>query len=72
MTQAEALERANQCERAALATTNAGHRAILRHMRLLWVTLAHHADELGPEDAEIEYERLMAVQAELASCETLH
>jgi hypothetical protein len=64
MTRIAALERANECEKLALATSDPHRQTALRHMRQLWLTLAEHSDELG-RNIDTEFDRLIAIQAEI-------
>ncbi|MPZ38752.1 MAG: hypothetical protein GEU95_11925 [Rhizobiales bacterium] len=62
-------DRGSQCERMASATADPERRLVLRHMRQMWLTLAKYGDCGNIDD---EFERLIAVEAELKSSDALH
>jgi hypothetical protein len=71
MTRVDALQRADQCEQLALATSDPERQTVLRHMRQLWLALASNCHELDRE-IDVEFDWLIANEFEVASTEALH
>jgi hypothetical protein len=61
MTRAEALQRADQCDRLAAAAADPDDALALRAMRQMWLNLAATADEPGVIDKE--FDRLVDLES---------
>ena len=70
MTRAEALARAAQCERLALAATDPERQLVLRRIQHLWLRIAEHADKFAHVD--LAFEQVMSFGAEAEDTHRLH
>lgn len=66
MTRADALLRADECNRLANMVTNPHQQRVLRRMRDVWLGLAKHSDGLG-DSIDDEFEQLLSIHSAIQS-----